>query len=408
MNSIRPVAHTLLTILAAFAAVLPASAARAAVKVGETIDLKLKTIDGQNLDSTTLKGKVVILDFWATWCGPCMEQVPHMAKINEEYGKKGVQIIGISLDQSVGAMKPVIQDKQMKWLHVFDGNHALSNQFAVNGIPHVFLFGPDMTLRWDGHPVQLDQALETVLKKYPPVLVDPKVLAAAQEKLADVNQKLDGGDAKGALKLMAKISPDASKDSAFAKDADETRGKLDAAAQEMLKAADADVAAGKYAQAAERLRELSISLLGLPVGDQAKKKLASLMTKPEAKKAVEAAQREAQASTALDEAKKLKSAKKDESAYPAFKQIAKAFAGTPSGDEAAAVVKAYESDAAFMKKINEKEASGKGKAALSMARSYAGAGRTEQAKAKYQSIIKDFAGTAVARTAQTELAKLPK
>jgi outer membrane protein assembly factor BamD (BamD/ComL family) len=124
------------------------------------------------------------------------------------------------------------------------------------------------------------------------------------------------------------------------------------------------------------------------------------------KQAVETAQKEQQASIALTEAEKLRAAKKYESAYPVFKQVAKAYAGTPSGDKAAAVVKQYESDAAFMKQIGDKQASGKAKAALSIARGYAGAGRKDAAMKKYQSVVADYPNTEWAKTAEAEMEKL--
>jgi hypothetical protein len=120
----------------------------------------------------------------------------------------------------------------------------------------------------------------------------------------------------------------------------------------------------------------------------------------------EKTQRESQASAALGEAEKLRAAKKHEQAYAAFKQLAKTSAGTPTGDKAAAAVKEYESDPAFMKKQTDKEAGGKAKAALSVARGYAGSGRTDAAIKKYQSIIADYPNTEWARTAETEMAKL--
>jgi thiol-disulfide isomerase/thioredoxin len=389
-------------------ALLSARPALAQVAVGQPVQLDMKSIDGQSLTSKNLQGKIIILDFWATWCGPCMAEVPHMAKINDTLGPKGVQIIGISRDDNVAVMKPVIAAQGMKWLHVHAASDQLAQMFGVNSIPRVFVISPDGVLRWTGHPARMDAPLAEVLAKYPPVLVDPKVVTAAREQLTEVDKKLEGGDAKGALKLMARVPEDASKDPEFAKAADETRARLDDAAKEMLKAADDDAAAGKYKEAAQRLRELSLSLSGLPVGEEAKKKLGAMMSKPEVKQAVEAAQKEAQAATALDAAKKLRDAKKHEQAYEQFKLAAKAFAGTPSGDDAAKAAKAYESDAAFMKRITDQQVGGKAKAALSVARSYAGAGRKEQAKKKYESIIAEYPNTDYAKTAQAELNAMKK
>jgi thiol-disulfide isomerase/thioredoxin len=382
------------------------SIARAQVSVGQPVDFKLQTLDGKTLGTKDLKGKIVILDFWATWCPPCREEVPHMVKTNEEYASKGLQIIGVSLDQSIGDMKPFISQNKMSWLHSFDGKRTLSKQFGVDSIPRVFLFSPDGVLRWTGHPARLDKELKDVFEKYPPQLVDAKVLETAKGILDDATKKADAGDTKAALRIMAKLPPEASQDKAFAESANGLRGKLDAAAQEMLAAADKDIEAGKFVPAAERLRDLSLSLGNLPIGIEAKKKLTALMSKPEVKQAVEAAQREAHASVAVGEAEKLRAAKKHEQAYPMFRQLAKAWVGTPSGDKAAAVVKEYESDAAFMKGLNAKEAGGRAKAALSMARGYAGSGRTDAAIKKYQSIITDYPNTDWAKTAETEMAKL--
>ena len=385
---------------------LSAPRAAAQVAVGQPVKVEMKTIDGATLNSETLKGKVVLLDFWATWCGPCMQQVPHMKEVNAAYGKKGLAMIGISLDRSVDAMKPVIAAQGMDWTHVFDGDKKLSTQFAVRGIPNVFLISPDGVVRWNGHPANLDKALAEVFSKFPPTLVDAKALKAAKAQLTAAEEKLASGDAAAAMKLMAKVPEEASSDPEFAKSAGEVRGKLDAAGQEMLKAADADAEAGKLADAAKRLRELSLSLAGTPVGDEAKTKLAAMMGKPDVKKAIEVEQREAQASTALDGAKKLRDAKQHEAAYPKLKTVAATFPNTPSGEEAAQLAAAYESDAAFMKGLTEKESGGKARAALSIARSYVTANRKEQARKKYKEIIQTYPGTEHAKTAQAELDKL--
>ena len=93
----------------------------------------------------------------------------------------------------------------------------------------------------------------------------------------------------------------------------------------------------------------------------------------------------------------------DSGAEERFKQVAKAYAGTPSGAEAAKVVKAYEADKAFMAKVAARETGGKAKAALSVVRSYAKAGRKDDAAKKFKAIIQDYPGTEQGRAAQTEL-----
>ena len=391
-----------LAVLVAFAA---APAAMAQVSVGDELDPAFETIDGKKLTSKELKGKLVLLDFWATWCGPCVAAAPHMVSLHEKYGEQGLQIIGISLDRDPGALKTGIKELNFTWPQVLDKGGQISGQFGVQAIPSMVLLGPDAKVIWVGQPGELlsEERLAGLMQKHPPVLIDPKMLKAAQETLASASKKLEAGDAAAALKLMSKVPDDASKDADFAKAAKETRAKLDEAAAELLKGAEAQAEAGEYAAAADRLRELSVSLAGLPAANDAKKKLAALMAKPDARKAIELAQKESQAAPAFAEADKLRKAKKHESAYPRFKQVAKAFGGTPSGNKAAEAVKAYEADKAFMAKIAAREAGGKAKAALSVARSYAKAGRKDAAIKKFKAIIQDYPGTEQAQAAQTEL-----
>src|SRR5256885_1220881 len=76
-------------------------------KVGEKPDFSYKTTDGKAVTPKSLAGRIVIIDFWATWCGPCMRMAPHMVELNKEYGDKGVAIIGVSLDSDSKSMLEV-------------------------------------------------------------------------------------------------------------------------------------------------------------------------------------------------------------------------------------------------------------------------------------------------------------
>src|SRR5207253_425836 len=106
---------------------------------------------------------------------------------------------------------------------------------------------------------------------------------------------------------------------------------------------------------------------------------------------------------ALAAARELEKQKKDELAYIRYKSITKEFPDTAAATTAETVIKRYESDPAFVKRINEKETGTKAKAALSMARSYRTARKPDQARQKYQSIIQEFPDTPYAQTAQQEL-----
>ncbi|HWE96064.1 MAG TPA: TlpA disulfide reductase family protein [Tepidisphaeraceae bacterium] len=407
----------LASIVAACALGFFAAQARGTINVGDDAKLTYQTVDGKTIDMQKMHGKLLLVDFWATWCGPCMAEAPHMVEINKKYGDKGLQFLGISLDSDKAKMLQVSQASGFTWPQYFDGlgwGNKLWKQWGTDGIPFTVLVGPDGKVLWTGHPSQIDAAISDAFKNHPPHLVDPKILADAGKLLDQIEEKITSNDAKGAVKLLGKVPAAASADTDFAARSKDVQTKLETAATALLEEVDPLIKSGNYTEAVSRLKDISSGLSGLSVSVKAKKKLAEVLAKPEAKaalaesaKAAEAADRNAKADEALAAAVKLKDAKKDDLAYAHFKQVAKDFADTDAATTAAGEVKAYEKrDPDIMKRANESAASGKAKAALSVAQSYRRAGRADLAKAKYQSIITDFPGTSFAETAKEEMSAM--
>ncbi len=105
--------------------------------------IALTTLDGTKLSLDKLNGKVVLLDFWATWCGPCVGEVPNLVKVYEKYGSRDdFVMISVSLDQDERALRDFIKARKMHWHHAFGddgGANAAADKYGVVGIPALFL-----------------------------------------------------------------------------------------------------------------------------------------------------------------------------------------------------------------------------------------------------------------------------
>jgi len=96
--------------------------------------------NGNTVHLTDLKGKVVLLDFWATWCGPCKMTIPHIEAIYEKYKDKDVVVLGINLDTGdMENVKSFIDQYGMKYLVITDPKSAVAGKYMVNSIPTFFI-----------------------------------------------------------------------------------------------------------------------------------------------------------------------------------------------------------------------------------------------------------------------------
>jgi thiol-disulfide isomerase/thioredoxin len=112
-------------------------------EIGKPIDIKFTAMDGREVDLAKLRGKVVLIDFWATWCGPCVAEFPHIKRTYEKFHDKGLEIIGISLDDDKQDLLNFLKKNgPAPWPQYFDGkgwNTEMSFKFAINAVPTIFL-----------------------------------------------------------------------------------------------------------------------------------------------------------------------------------------------------------------------------------------------------------------------------
>lgn len=122
------------------------------------------TTDGQRLSLDDLKGKVVLIDFWATWCAPCRDAVPHLKAIAKKFQGQPLVVLSVNLDSDEQKWKDFIAKNEMTWLQYRDGGFGgpVAKLFAVDAIPHTFTVDTDGVLQ-DEHIG--DASVEGKLKK---------------------------------------------------------------------------------------------------------------------------------------------------------------------------------------------------------------------------------------------------
>lgn len=119
----------------------------ARLKVGAApFAFEAKALNGALVSPESLKGKVVLLDFWATWCGPCIGELPNLQRVYNRHKKDGFEIIGISLDEDKSALTDFVRARKIGWPQLFDGKgwqSQIAAQFGVKAIPFTLLMGRD-------------------------------------------------------------------------------------------------------------------------------------------------------------------------------------------------------------------------------------------------------------------------
>ncbi len=133
------------------------------------IELNAKDVDGKDVKLSDFAGKVLLLDFWATWCGPCRQELPGLAATYKARHKDGFEVLSVSLDYSqqvsVDDLRKFTKENGLNWRHVYEGNgwqSEIAGRYFVNGIPAPFLIGRDGNLYATGEACRGEELAGTL------------------------------------------------------------------------------------------------------------------------------------------------------------------------------------------------------------------------------------------------------
>jgi thiol-disulfide isomerase/thioredoxin len=182
-------------------------------------------------------GKVYVVEFWATWCGPCVMSMPHLAETQNKYADKGVQLISVSdedLETVEGFLKRQVKGSEKEdtdntygkltsaYCLTTDPDNSVNDDYmkaaGQNGIPTCFIVGKSGQIEWIGHPMEMDEPLEKVVdgswdrKAYQEAFRKDQQFGLLMSKL---NRPMQKGDTQTALKILAKAKEDSVDDKAM-------------------------------------------------------------------------------------------------------------------------------------------------------------------------------------------------
>ncbi|MFG0331527.1 MAG: peroxiredoxin family protein [Phycisphaerales bacterium] len=137
--------------------------------VGEPMKFELPLMDGTVIRSDDLQGKVVLIDCWATWCGPCMAKMPELRDTHSEFASEGLVIIGVNFDEDIARARTAIEDERLDWPQIHAPSSAQGKEYwaeitGISSLPRLFLIDRDGMLRHDFYPHNLRETVAEAIK----------------------------------------------------------------------------------------------------------------------------------------------------------------------------------------------------------------------------------------------------
>jgi thiol-disulfide isomerase/thioredoxin len=129
--------------------VLPETGGESSPAIGKTAKaFKLPLLGGGEFDLAKEKGRIVVLDFWATWCGPCIKSLPGLIEAMSAFPGEQVKLIGVNQSEPAEQVKRFLETRRWPLTVVMDAGQSVARQYGVDGIPHTVIVGPDGNVVW--------------------------------------------------------------------------------------------------------------------------------------------------------------------------------------------------------------------------------------------------------------------
>ncbi|MFH1833654.1 MAG: TlpA disulfide reductase family protein, partial [bacterium] len=210
MRGVEMMKRDLTFCIVAVIALGQAERAWAKLEIGEKAPpIKIKKwVKGQEIDPTNSGGKFVMLEFWATWCGPCKATMPHLSELQKKYESAGLVVVGVSREE-VKVVEPFAKDasNKMEYTVAVDDRDDTWNKYmngvGAMGIPYAFLVDRQGNLAWHGSP--RDQHLEDLLTEIAKGTYDPERFAEKMRKVKRYEEYIELKAPQRALGLIDEL-----------------------------------------------------------------------------------------------------------------------------------------------------------------------------------------------------------
>ena len=353
-----------------------------------------------------LRGKVVVVEFWATWCGPCRQSIPHIDALAKRWADKGLTVLSLTREDR-RTVEQFFRPQNFEPSYTIGCGSNSSSAYGVRGIPRAFVIDPKGKVAWAGHPMSgLDEVVAKMLASADPPTSAPAIDPNDAE-LSGAAEAMSEAEYAKALAMLEDVLK-SSADEARAQRASQLMAEVLKVGDGRLDEAQSLLKEKKYVEAAELLRGLAEQFANTEVGRKARAQLMALRRKPEASLALQQDQWRQEAEAMLSRADVLVAQKRYAQAVDRYKLVTMLYSRTDAGAKARQKVRQLEGDEQIVAQIKEQKAARKAVGWLSIARSYARIGRDARARATYKKLIRAYPDTSYAEAARQEMADLSR